>query len=180
MSQQSRRPDQQDSLSTAQVAPFCLVTVVDPKGLDALLESAKEPGALSSYQDSHPWMVAARLLSQARELGLQLPLCLATEGAELVLSHWAMIEQIDVLELSGKRFSSRIRFGPLAKIPAIFEPLDSLFLKPADEQLEREYKEGIRSHRHALGEAYIRPYAICESPGFISGLADWHLVLPTR
>ena len=88
-----------------------------------------------------------------------------------------MIQGIEIVELSGKRYTSRISFGALGVVPGIFEPLDSTFLKPASEQLEREYVEGIRSHRQALSETYLRPYAVCETPGFISGLADWRSLM---
>jgi len=178
--------DQDNQLSvpkpdpTARIAPFCLSTIVDPKALVALMESARENNATSSYQDAHPWHVAQRLLARATSHNLRVPLLLAVEGSTAsapVFSHWATIDTVEILELSGKRYLSRIAFGELAKIPAIFEPLDSVFLKPADEQLERERLEGVRSHRHALSDAYIRPYAICETPGFISGLADWAAVL---
>lgn len=165
------------SPKTDVVAPYCLATIVDPKALDALLESARDAGAVSNYQDAHPWKVAAQLLLKARDQSLSVALCLAVEGDPSGFSHWGIIDFIDVLELSGKRYLSRIGFGALTEVPAIFHPLDSLFLKPPDEQLAREYHEGIRSHRHALGESYIRPYAVCETPGFISGLADWRSVL---
>ena len=178
-------PDEKPSAPTEsapakQVAPYCLATIVDPKGLAALLESARDAGTESSYTDSHPWKVAHRLLDRATALELSVPLLLAVEGAldaSATLSHWALISGIEIVELSGKRYTSRIGFGALEPVPAIFEPLDSLFLKPPSEQLEREYLEGIRSHRQALSETYIRPYAVCETPGFIPGLADWDSVL---
>ena len=125
--------------------------------------------------------MAQRLLARATSLNLRVPLLLAVEGsaaAPPAFSHWATIDSVEILELSGKRYLSRIGFGQLAKVPPIFDPLDSVFIKPADEQLERERLEGIRSHRLALSDAYIRPYAICETPGFISGLEDWVVVQP--
>jgi hypothetical protein len=49
----------------------------------------------------------------------------------------------------------------------IFSPVDSLLLKPAEEQLRRETLEGIRQHRHPLTISELHPYAICETPGFL-------------
>jgi hypothetical protein len=49
----------------------------------------------------------------------------------------------------------------------IWRDIDSVALKPAAEQLERERREGLHQHRFHLSSRLIRPYAICETPAFL-------------
>ena len=49
----------------------------------------------------------------------------------------------------------------------IWTALDSLMLKPGDDQLRRESLEPIPLLRHPLDERHVRPYAICETPAFM-------------
>ena len=52
-------------------------------------------------------------------------------------------------------------------MPEIWSPLDSLMLKPGDDQLRREALEPIRKHRQLLDEKHLLPYAIVETPPFL-------------
>ena len=60
-----------------------------------------------------------------------------------------------------------LSFTPLQPVNPIWTDLDSVFLKPSGEQLQREIVEGIHQHRYPVTEGEIRPYAICETPAFI-------------
>lgn len=158
-------------------APFCFATVVVDKAIESLLAS----GADAQIKDEHPWLVAQSSFNAATQAGMRVPLLLAKQappesGQDVHLcefSHWAFIRSIDVLELSGKRYLSQVQLGAITEVSPLFAAIDSVCLKPSDEQLLREEVEAVRTQRTALVEQYLRPYAICESPGFIPRLRPW-------
>jgi len=156
----------------AGTTPFCYATIVVDKALESLLSS----GADARLKDEHPWLVAERDVYQAQLAGLNVPVLLAKQSQtvhDCVFSHWAFIKSVEVLELSGKRYRTEVELGALTEVSPLFTELDSVQLKPSDEQLLREEVESIRTQRVALQEQYLRPYAICESPGFIPRLTPW-------
>ncbi len=144
-------------------ASWCIATVVTEKAIAGLLES----GSDGLFKDSHPWLVAQDLFRSTAAKGEVLPILLAT-GQPLTFSHWSFIERIDVVELHVGQWETACRFEPPKPMHPIFSELGSVFLKPASEQLERERREGLRQHRTALDEMHVHPYAICETPAFIS------------
>ena len=137
--------------------------MVTEKAIEGLLEG----GSGGLYKDSHPWLVAQDLFRAMADQDQTLPILLAT-GQPLAFSHWSVIEQIDVVELHAGQWETACRFEAPKPMHPIFTELSSVFLKPASEQLERELREGLRQHRMALDEMHIHPYAICETPAFIS------------
>jgi hypothetical protein len=143
--------------------PYCIVATVSAKALTAILDN----GGRGSYRDSHPWLIAAEMLQDARARADVLPLILAT-GSPLELSHWAVIRDVDVDELHKGTWESRCDFDELQSVSPIFTALDSLMLKPGDDALRRERLEDVRPWRQSLDERHIRPYAICETPAFIN------------
>ena len=50
----------------------------------------------------------------------------------------------------------------------IWESIDSIVLAPSAEQLHRERVEPVHIHRQILTEQHIWPYAVCETPVFIT------------
>jgi len=142
--------------------PYCIVATVSEKALAAIIEN----GGRGAYRDQHPWLMARELLHAARAHEQFVPLLLAT-GAPLELRHWAKIVDVDCDELHRGQWESRCDFDTLASVSPIFTALDSLMLKPGDDELRRETLEGVRPWRHALDERHVRPYAICETPAFI-------------
>ena len=144
------------------ISPFCLVTTVTPKALKVLLESA---GA-GAYRDAHPWLMARELFEAAHAGGERMALLIAS-GEPLQFSQWGWVESIDVVELHRGQWESRCNFGKLEAVNPIWSELDSVFLKPGDDQLRRETLEPIRQHRTALDALHIHPYAICETPAFV-------------
>lgn len=144
------------------IAPYCLCAVVSDKALAALLEASGR----GTYRDDHPWLVAADLVAEARRRDERMPILFAA-GKPARFSHWGFVESLEVLELHRSSWTTACAFTPLKPVNPIFEAVDSVFLKPAAEQLERERREGIHAHRYALTEAELRPYAICETPAFV-------------
>jgi hypothetical protein len=142
--------------------PYCLCTTVSDKALAALLEASGR----GTYRDSHPWLVAADLFRQAEAAGQRLPVLFAA-GRPLRFSHWGFVETLAVVELHRATWETACTFTPLKPVNPIFEDIDSVFLKPAPEQLERERRESIHQHRYPVTEAELHPYAICETPAFI-------------
>jgi hypothetical protein len=143
--------------------PCCICATVSAKALAAILDN----GGRGAYRDNHPWLIAEELLQAAHDSGTVLPLLLAT-GNPLSLVHWACIRSIDVAELHQGAWESRCEFDELQAVSPLFTSIDSLALRPAAEDLRREQLEGVKPWRHALDERHVRPYAICETPAFIS------------
>ncbi len=142
--------------------PYCICTTVGVKALTALLKST---GA-GAYKDSHPWLVAKEYFDSAQNAGQRLPVLFAV-GQPSEFSHWGFIEQIEVVELHRATWETVCRFTPLKSVNPIWTSLDSVFLKPNEDQLRRERLEDIHQHRYGLTEGEIHPYAICETPPFV-------------
>lgn len=145
---------------------YCITTIVTHKAIESMLEGSGQ----GSYRDTHPWLVASRLLAAAEATSTRMAILFASaEDAEhpAMMSHWAWIDKIDVIELHRGQWESRCTFDALKPVNPIWEPIDSLLIKPSQEQLDRESLEGIRVYRTALDEYHIHPYAICETPQFI-------------
>ena len=148
-------------------SPFCLCTTVSSKSLATLLEASDS----GSYRDEHPWFAARELLEAERSEGRALALILAVEDGDpndAQLSHWTFVEDIDVVTLHRGAWATRVRFAALRTVNPIWSALDSLMLKPGDDQLRREALEPIRQHRQPLDGRHVHPYAICETPAFIT------------
>lgn len=154
-------------MSSSASYPFCIATLVTHKAIEAMLEGS----GTGSYRDEHPWLVARDLHAKAQADGLQLPIlfaCTADENAPAEFSHWSLISDIDVVELHRGQWESRCSFDKLQPFNPIWQAIDSVFVKASAEQMEREEREGIRVFRQALDEHHIHPYAICETPVFIT------------
>ena len=153
-------------MSNSASYPFCIATIVTEKAITAMLEAS----GTGSYRDEHPWLVARDLLSAADNAQQQLPILFAVtgNGQAAHFSHWSVIRNIDVVELHRGQWDSRCHFDTLQPFNPIFEAIDSVFIKASAEQMERESREGIRVSRLALDEHHIHPYAICETPAFIT------------
>ncbi len=141
---------------------YCICTTVDAKALKALLEASGQ----GRYKDDRPWLIAREMLRAAQAESAGLPILFAT-GHPAEFSHWGFIESIDVVELHRGTWESHCSFTPLHPVNPIWTAVDSVFLKPTDEQLRREVLEDIPRHRYPLNEGELYPYAICETPAFI-------------
>ena len=144
------------------VCPYCICTTVGEKALEVLLENSGR----GSYRDDHPWLVARELLEQAQSEGIALPILFAT-GQPSVFTRCGFIESLAVVELHRATWETVCRFTALQPVNPIWTDLDTVFLKPSSEQLQRESREGIHQHRYPVTEGEIHPYAICETPAFM-------------
>jgi hypothetical protein len=142
--------------------PYCLVTAVPEKSLAALLDA----GGSGTYRDTHPWLIAREMKQEADEAQQTLVLLIASR-LPLEITHWTTVLRIDVVELHRGTWETACDFGVLAAVPEIWSSLDSLMLKPGDDQLRREALEPIRKHRQLLDEKHLLPYAIVETPPFL-------------
>lgn len=141
--------------------PYCLAVAVN----EGVLKRLREEGEVGGYRDAHPWYVAADMLRDARERGERLYLLLAA-GAPLRLSHWAEISDIEVHSIATTR-ETRVQLARTGPVSPLFEELESVTLAPSQWQLERERREGLRARRVRLDAAWLRPYAVCETPAFL-------------
>lgn len=153
-------------MSTSASYPFCIATIVTHKAIEAMLEGS----GTGSYRDEHPWLIAREILAKANAEDLQLPILFANtaEDGPAAFSHWSTISGIEVVELHRGQYDSRCSFGTLTPFNPIWESIDSVFVKASQEQMDREAQENIRVFRQALDEYHIHPYAICETPVFIT------------
>jgi hypothetical protein len=142
--------------------PYCICTTVGEKALQVLLEASGN----GKYKDTHPWLVALELMDRAHSEAQSLPILFAI-GQPSEFSHWGIIKDLAVVELHRATWETVCEFSPLKPVNPIWTDLDSLLLKPSEEQLQREGLEGIHQHRYPLTEGEIHPYAICETPGFV-------------
>jgi hypothetical protein len=142
--------------------PYCLATAVAEKSLAALIEA----GGVGTYRDSHPWIVARELKEAADRAEQTLVLVIASRNP-LELTHWTRVRRIEVVELHRGLWETACDFDTLHPISEIWSALDSLLLKPGDDQLRRERLEPIRQHRQLLDVKHLLPYAVCETPAFI-------------
>ena len=161
--------DQESSPSTSSHAAELSIAVrVTEKALATLREqSADGSGA---YRDAHPWIVAHRLWQEAQQQQRSLPLIFSAgdnqdHGPEF--AYWGLLTNIDLVELHRSSWQTRAQFDFLREVHPIFTSIDSLFMQPTAEQIERETKEGVTMQRQALTVHALHPYAIVETPAYI-------------
>lgn len=151
------------------IHPWCIATVTTAKAIEALTENAAgNPEQSGTFRDAHPWLVARSLWMQATAAGETVPLLLAAqEESRISFSHCGLVTGIDVLTKQLGGHESACRFTRLSLMNPIWHDIDSVALKPAPEQLERERLENLHAFRFHLTPQLIRPYAICETPAFL-------------
>lgn len=149
------------------VYPYCLCTSVPAKAIASFLDGrGLEGGGVGSYRDAHPWLIA-REMKEAADGAAQALVVLIASGEPPGLTHWTVVTRIDVVELHRGMWETACDFSSLEPVPEIWSPLDSVILKPGDDQLRRERLEPIRKHRQLLDVRHIHPYAVCETPAFL-------------
>lgn len=144
------------------VHPCCLAMAVDDTALERIREEGGDPGGL---RDATPWYLAADLLEEARTAGQTLCMLLAA-GRPLHWAHWAEVTDIEVHDHASTR-ETRVRFGRSGPMHPVFEALDAVTLWPAEHQLERERREGLRQRRLHVDPTWLHAYALCETPSFL-------------
>lgn len=149
--------------SDTEASGYSLCASVSEPALAALLET----GGAGRLSDDHPWHLAAELLGEAREQGRRLPLILAS-GSPAELRYWSWVEDVEVHELHRGRWQCRVHFGELVPVHPIWRALDALQLEPGPHRLRQERLEELRPRRYALCAKDLRPYAVCETPLFVT------------
>lgn len=144
----------------------CLAFAVDGVALERLLAE----GELGAYRDASPWYVAAERLEAARAAGERLVALLAG-GSPLRLVRWAEVVDVEIHAVASTR-ETRLRFGRGGEVNPIFEALDSVCLLPAEHRVDRERREGLRVRRQPLTPPELAPYALCETPAFLTTLPE--------
>jgi len=163
--------------SAMKIHPWCIATVTTAKAIQALTEAQTEQSGSATrggtsrggtYRTDHPWYVAHDLWLEAQRQEAQVPILFAVQNGNTIgFTHYALITGIDVLSKQLGGYETACRFTTLAEMHVIWRDLDSVALKPAAEQLEREAREGLHVHRFHLTSQLIRPYALCETPPFL-------------
>lgn len=144
--------------------PWCIATVTSAKAIKTLTKGDQG----GTYRSEHPWYVAQDLWRAAQELDQRVPLLFAVQdGNTIAFTHCGFITSVEVLAKQLGGFDSACRFTRLMPMHPIWQDIDSVALKPASEQLERERREALHLHRFHLTPQLIRPYAICETPPFL-------------
>ncbi len=145
--------------------PYSIATVVTNRAIEAMLEADMD----GNYKDDHPWLIAMDLFDHASAINQVLPILFACKEQDSVseFSHWSTIKEIQAVELHRGKWETKVHFDRLIPFNPIWQSIDSVMLKTSQEQMDREFKEGIRIHRVMLDENPIHPYAICETPAFI-------------
>lgn len=160
---EQQRGDAATTSSQIILADVSIAAVVADKALDSIRDNAGQ----GSYADDHPWWIASDIASAAEAQGQRVVLLLASEDTSEWLG-WALVRTLSVVDLSAGGYRSQCQFERLTLMPEIFRDLDSVYLLPAEHQLQREQREGLAAHRQGVTRRDLHPYALCVKPDFIT------------
>lgn len=150
-------------LRTPRLASTSIAAVVADKAMDGIRDNAGQ----GIYADDHPWWLASDVATAASQASERVILLLASEERDEWLA-WALIREVSVVDLSAGGFRSQCQFERLTLMPEIFRDLDSVYLLPAEHQMQRETREGLPAHRQGVTRRDLHPYALCLKPDFIT------------
>lgn len=121
---------------------LCIYTIKHSDDLRATVAN----GGSGSYTEGRRWARAKELLDAAKRTGKCLPIIFAPAEATRYLFGWALLDEIVPDEMSTYTFSGLRMFDS--------RPLKTTLLKASDGE--------------PLEEAFIRPYAICQTPHYLA------------
>lgn len=127
------------------LSPFCVYTIRHRKDLG---EASRGDGS-GEFTENKLWKTGHRLFQEARRNGQRMPVVFACAAVTDKLLYHAVLSG---LVLDGADSTTRYEFTDLTPIEGDL-PLSTLRLK---------------STNRSLSDNYIRPYAICHIPSFIS------------
>lgn len=130
------------------LSPFCVYTIRHEQRLDEVHRQGGDGG----FEENTSWVTARRLLLEAKDNGMRMPVIFASANVTDKLIYYAMLSDV---ELDDTNYTTMYRFTGLTPIEGDY-PLSSLRL---------------RSTNRLLSENFIKPYAICHTPSFIQGSA---------
>lgn len=132
---------------------FCVYTIVSRDKLDRI---ALEKAPLVS-SEARPWKAADKLLKNARASGQQLPLLLANAKDCSQLLYWGILQ---ALKINDKRTEYTV--DHLRPLPGRHSPQELV----------------LRSTGKYIAPGFIKPYAICVTPPFLTTEGVAPILLP--
>ncbi len=130
---------------TQPLSPFCVYTIRD----EQLLDEVYRRSGNGEFKENTAWKTGRRLFLEAKENGMRMPVIFAPAGVGDRLLYYATLSDVEVDDTN---YTTRYRFTRLTPIDGDY-PLSSLTQ---------------RSTNRSLSDDFIRPYAICHTPPFIS------------
>ena len=127
------------------LSPFSIYTIRHQRDLDQKYHGSGEGG----FTTNRIWRTGQKLFQDAKRSGQRMPVIFASADVTDKLIYYAMLSDIEIDETNS---TTRYEFTQLEKIKDDL-PLSTLRL---------------RSTNRPLSDNYIRPYAICLTPSFIS------------
>lgn len=120
----------------------CVYTIVQ---IDRLRDFAAR-GGVGAVSERRPWTSAERLLKEAHAAGLRLPVIFADAADCTRLHYWALLTTVNPSS-NGTTFA----FEQMQPLPSGHTPQELI----------------LRSTGRPIAPGFIRPYAICRTPGFL-------------
>ncbi len=127
------------------LSPFCVYTIRHQHDLD---EAYRASGS-GMFTENKVWKTGHRLFLEAQRNGQRMPVIFASADITDKLRYHALLSN---MELDETNYTTTYQFTDLEPIQGDL-PLSTLRL---------------RSTNRPLSDNYIRPYAICHTPSFIS------------
>jgi hypothetical protein len=121
---------------------FCVSTILDRHRLEEFALKGR-----GSATEGRAWKTALLLLQKSRHVGAHMPVILsdAAYNAENLLL-WGLLQKI---EIDGER--TIVQFNAVKRIPGKHHRTELI----------------LRSSGKSIAPQFIRPYAICRTPGFL-------------
>ena len=127
------------------LSPFCVYTIRHQQDLD---EAYRGSGS-GRFTENKGWKTGHRLFLEAQRNGQRMPVVFASADVTDKLRYHALLTS---MELDETNYTTTYEFTHLEPVTGDL-PLSTLRL---------------RSTNRPLSDNYIRPYAICHTPSFIS------------
>jgi hypothetical protein len=125
--------------------PYCIYTIHNGEKLDELVRGRKSPVQL---KERKPWITGQRLLGEAQSPEKELPMVILFGDARdcRQLRWWGVLRKIMLAGNTTKYIVDRIRRLPKRHAPQ---------------------ELSLRSTMNRIKPGFIRPYAICLTPGWV-------------
>jgi hypothetical protein len=130
---------------TKPLSSFSIYTIRHRRDLDETYRGSGDGG----FTENTTWKTGQKLFQEAKSAGQRMPVIFAAADVTDKLLYYAMLSDIEIYETNSTTW---YEFTQLEEIKGDL-PLSTLRLK---------------STNRPLSDNYIRPYAICHTPGFIS------------
>jgi len=126
------------------LAEHCVYTIVHADRL----AKAERRGRPTTFNEAKRWVTAHKLWQRARKSGVEMAVLFADATDCSRLLHWGLLTDLDISD-SGTSFTvDRVR-----PLPTGHSPQELV----------------LRSSGERIASSFIRPYAVCQTPDFVSG-----------